>query len=184
MKITDKIVEQIYAGWLGKAIGIRYGAPVEMWTGEQIDEKYSVFRAHAVPAPPIKAMPIRRIIEPPLPDLRGGDVFQIGTVEKAAIEENGTIAGRPDFQRHLGPRVAGRALRSGGFSGEGVTRFPRREWRLRRSVRGGVHSVRLYGKLHRRNFVLGAFDDSLRLRLCENGERYYPFSREEITQKE
>ena len=37
-------------------------------------------------------MPIRRIIEPPLPDLRGGDVFQIGTVEKAAIEENGTIA--------------------------------------------------------------------------------------------
>ena len=41
MKITDKIVEQIYAGWLGKAIGIRYGAPVEMWTAEQIDEKYA-----------------------------------------------------------------------------------------------------------------------------------------------
>ena len=95
----------------------------------------------------------------------------------AERQTDGGTDRRPDFQRHLGPRVAGRALRSGGFSGEGVTRFPRREWRLRRSVRGGVYSVRLYGKRHRRNFVLGAFDDSLRLRLCENGERYYPFSR-------
>ena len=41
MKITDKIVEQIYAGWLGKAVGIRYGAPVEMWSAEQIAEKFA-----------------------------------------------------------------------------------------------------------------------------------------------
>lgn len=33
-------IERIYAGWLGKLIGVRLGAPVEMWTSEQILEKY------------------------------------------------------------------------------------------------------------------------------------------------
>lgn len=40
-KLTDRDLEKIYYGWLGKAIGIRYGAPVEMWNSEQICEKYS-----------------------------------------------------------------------------------------------------------------------------------------------
>lgn len=31
---------QIYAGWLGKLIGVRLGAPVEMWTHERIEERY------------------------------------------------------------------------------------------------------------------------------------------------
>ena len=33
-------IEKIYAGWLGKIIGIRLGAPVEGWTREKIRETY------------------------------------------------------------------------------------------------------------------------------------------------
>lgn len=40
-KIIDKkTVEKIYAGWLGKLIGVRSGAAIEMWSAEQIAEKY------------------------------------------------------------------------------------------------------------------------------------------------
>ena len=35
-KLTDLDLEKIYCGWLGKNIGIRYGAPVEMWDAGQI----------------------------------------------------------------------------------------------------------------------------------------------------
>lgn len=37
---AKQTVERIYAGWLGKLIGVRLGAPVEMWSSEQILEKY------------------------------------------------------------------------------------------------------------------------------------------------
>lgn len=30
-------VERVYAGWLGKVIGVRYGAPFEMWSDERIE---------------------------------------------------------------------------------------------------------------------------------------------------
>lgn len=40
-KLTDSDLEKIYTGWVGKCIGIRYGAPVEMWTAEEIREKYA-----------------------------------------------------------------------------------------------------------------------------------------------
>lgn len=33
-------LEQVYAGWLGKVIGVRYGAPIEMWSSEAIEEFY------------------------------------------------------------------------------------------------------------------------------------------------
>jgi ADP-ribosylglycohydrolase len=40
-KLTDEqTIERIYAGWLGKLIGVRLGAPVEMWSSEQIEQKY------------------------------------------------------------------------------------------------------------------------------------------------
>ena len=39
-RLTDRELEKIYFGWLGKSIGIRYGAPVEMWTAEEIRSKY------------------------------------------------------------------------------------------------------------------------------------------------
>ena len=29
-------MEKVYAGWLGKVIGVRYGAPIEMWSDERI----------------------------------------------------------------------------------------------------------------------------------------------------
>ena len=32
MKITENYMEKVYAGWLGKIIGIRLGAPIEGWT--------------------------------------------------------------------------------------------------------------------------------------------------------
>ena len=39
-KITDIDLQKIYFGWLGKAIGVRYGAPVEMWESSEIIKKY------------------------------------------------------------------------------------------------------------------------------------------------
>ena len=32
----ETLLNQVYAAWLGKLIGIRLGAPVENWTYEQI----------------------------------------------------------------------------------------------------------------------------------------------------
>ena len=38
--LNEQTLERIYAGWLGKIIGIRMGAPIEGWTSEEIWEKY------------------------------------------------------------------------------------------------------------------------------------------------
>ena len=38
--LTDKDLEKIYCGWLGKCIGIRYGAPVEMWDSADVVKAY------------------------------------------------------------------------------------------------------------------------------------------------
>lgn len=40
MKLPQKWIEKIYAGWLAKIIGIRLGAPVEGWTHEEIKDIY------------------------------------------------------------------------------------------------------------------------------------------------
>lgn len=39
-RLSEETIERIYAGWLGKVIGIRLGAPVEGWSSRQIQEKY------------------------------------------------------------------------------------------------------------------------------------------------
>lgn len=39
-QLSEKTIERIYAGWLGKIIGIRLGAPIESWTAEKIAEVY------------------------------------------------------------------------------------------------------------------------------------------------
>lgn len=39
-KIPQDYVERVYAGWLGKLIGVRHGAPVESWTNERIRMAY------------------------------------------------------------------------------------------------------------------------------------------------
>lgn len=36
MLMKEEYIEKIYAGWLGKMIGIRMGAPVEGFSYEQI----------------------------------------------------------------------------------------------------------------------------------------------------
>lgn len=38
MTMNKDYIEKIYAGWLGKIIGIRMGAPVEGWSYEQIKD--------------------------------------------------------------------------------------------------------------------------------------------------
>lgn len=38
--MRNQTVEKIYAGWLGKLIGVRLGAPVEMWDRQRIEETY------------------------------------------------------------------------------------------------------------------------------------------------
>jgi hypothetical protein len=35
-KIPLDYIEKVYAGWLGKLIGIRHGAPIEMWEFKKI----------------------------------------------------------------------------------------------------------------------------------------------------
>ena len=40
MKIPENYLQDVYAGWLGKIIGIRVGAPDESWTAEQIYKVY------------------------------------------------------------------------------------------------------------------------------------------------
>ena len=39
-QLNENTLERIYAGWLGKVIGIRMGAPVEGWSSEEIQKKY------------------------------------------------------------------------------------------------------------------------------------------------
>lgn len=39
-RLNDDTIERIYAGWLGKVIGIRMGAPIEGWSSEQIQKEY------------------------------------------------------------------------------------------------------------------------------------------------
>ncbi len=39
---------KVYASWLGKVIGVRFGAPIENWTHEQIMEKYPVMDGYPV----------------------------------------------------------------------------------------------------------------------------------------
>ena len=37
---SSDYVEKVYAGWLGKIIGVRYGAPIEMWSSQKIADTY------------------------------------------------------------------------------------------------------------------------------------------------
>lgn len=39
-QLNEKTIHDIYAGWLGKAIGVRLGAAIEGWTYERIQEVY------------------------------------------------------------------------------------------------------------------------------------------------
>ena len=38
--MKKEYIEKIYAGWLAKVIGVRYGAPVESWTYGKIKKFY------------------------------------------------------------------------------------------------------------------------------------------------
>lgn len=40
MRITEKTIDKLYAGWLAKVIGVRLGAPVEGWSYRAIKERY------------------------------------------------------------------------------------------------------------------------------------------------
>ena len=40
MKITENYMEKVYAGWLGKIVGIRLGAPIEGWTYQRIRDVF------------------------------------------------------------------------------------------------------------------------------------------------
>ena len=44
MKLPENYMEQVYAGWMGKVIGIRLGAAVEGWTYDKIQRE--IGRAH------------------------------------------------------------------------------------------------------------------------------------------
>ncbi|MBE6107148.1 MAG: ADP-ribosylglycohydrolase family protein [Erysipelotrichaceae bacterium] len=44
----EKLLNQVYAAWLGKLIGIRLGAPVENWTFEQIRDTYGRLNGYPV----------------------------------------------------------------------------------------------------------------------------------------
>ena len=43
---SEQTLHHHYAGWLGKLIGVRLGAPVEMWASEQILQKYGLQKGY------------------------------------------------------------------------------------------------------------------------------------------
>lgn len=47
-EFPEAYIEKIYAGWLGKAIGVRLGAAIEGWTYEQIRDKYGALENYPV----------------------------------------------------------------------------------------------------------------------------------------
>lgn len=46
--MKETYIKKIYAGWLGKIIGIRMGAPVEGWTYEKIQKVYGELDGYPV----------------------------------------------------------------------------------------------------------------------------------------
>ncbi len=46
MAIQQDYLERVYAGWLGKIIGVRYGAPIEGWTFDQIRRSYGTLSGY------------------------------------------------------------------------------------------------------------------------------------------
>lgn len=48
MRMPEKYLEKVYAGWLGKIIGIRLGAAIEGWTYEQIKNTYGELHSYPV----------------------------------------------------------------------------------------------------------------------------------------
>ena len=46
--MKEAYIEKIYAGWLGKIVGIRFGAPVESWTYEKIRDLYGELHDYPV----------------------------------------------------------------------------------------------------------------------------------------
>lgn len=47
-RIKSDYVEKVYAGWLGKLIGIRHGAPIEGWTYDKIAKVYGEIKDYPV----------------------------------------------------------------------------------------------------------------------------------------
>lgn len=39
-ELPKDYIQKVYAGWLGKIIGIRHGSNIESWSYEAIKEKY------------------------------------------------------------------------------------------------------------------------------------------------
>ena len=46
--MREEYIEKIYAGWLGKIIGIRLGAPIEGWTYEKIKNIYGELTGYPI----------------------------------------------------------------------------------------------------------------------------------------
>ena len=55
--MEQEIITRIYAGWLGKIIGIRLGAPIEGWTYEKIKDIYGELTGYLVDYQEFAAFP-------------------------------------------------------------------------------------------------------------------------------
>jgi len=47
-RISDNYMEKVYAGWLGKLIGVRHGAPIEGWMYDKIEKVYGEIDGYLV----------------------------------------------------------------------------------------------------------------------------------------
>lgn len=47
-RIPTDYIERVYAGWLGKIIGVRHGAPVEGWSYERLEKVYGEIDGYLV----------------------------------------------------------------------------------------------------------------------------------------
>ena len=48
MKLPEDYIESVYAGWLGKIIGVNHGAPIEGWKADRIREKYGEVAGYVI----------------------------------------------------------------------------------------------------------------------------------------
>jgi ADP-ribosylglycohydrolase len=74
-QLPEDYTERVYAGWLGKCIGVRFGAPLENWTYQQIQDYLGEVHAYL-------PIPEGKIFQP-------DDDTSVPAILMRAVEDNG-----------------------------------------------------------------------------------------------
>ncbi len=86
-QLPDNYPEKVYAGWLGKCIGVRFGAPIENWTYQQIKDYLGEVRDYL-------PIPEGKIFQP-------DDDTSVPMILLRAVEDYGTQVKAPEIAKTL-----------------------------------------------------------------------------------